>query len=133
VRHLSIDEILALHALVVAQSGGSEALRSREALESCLAQPLQSFGGEDLYPSAIDKAAALAFFLVTNHPFLDGNKRVGHAALEVTLVLNGFELDASVGDQERRFLSLASGNSARLPFTQWVHSHTKRRAGEHGA
>ncbi len=126
-RYLSIDEILKLHSLVIMQSGGSEGLRSRESLESSLAQPLQTFAGEELYPSLLEKAAALGFFLVTNHPFVDGNKRIGHAALEVTLVLNGFELRASVAEQERCFLTLASGGLSRQEFTQWVITHAKPR------
>jgi len=118
--------VLELHRLVVEQSGGSTGLRSRESLESSIAQPLQTFGGQELYPSLIEKAAALGFFLVTNHPFIDGNKRVGHAALEITLVLNGFELSASVDEQERCFLSLASGQLSREEFTEWLSVNVKR-------
>ena len=68
-------------------------LRDLGLLESSLAQPHQSFGGVDLYPGLNAKAAALGFSLIQNHPFVDGNKRIGHAAMETTLVLNGGELD----------------------------------------
>ena len=70
------------------------------ALESALAQPQMTFGGEDLYPTLVDKAAALGYALIKNHPFLDGNKRTGHAAMEVFLVLNGYEIHADVEEQE---------------------------------
>jgi death-on-curing protein len=71
-------------------------------LESATAQPRKTFGGEDLYPDLPAKAAALAFSLINNHPLVDGNKRIGHAALETLLVLNGFELDAGVDEAEVR-------------------------------
>lgn len=126
-RYLTVEEVLKLHRLVIAQSGGSDGVRSRESLEASVAQPLQTFGGEELYPSLVEKAAALGFFLVTNHPFVDGNKRIGHAALEVTLVLNGFELSASVDEQERCVLALASGTLSRAEFTQWVIEHVQTK------
>ena len=127
-RQLTVEEVIALHALIIEQSGGSSGIRSREGLESSVGQPNQTFDGEELYPSVIAKAAALGFFLVRNHPFLDGNKRIGHAALEVTLVLNGLELVASVDDQEQMFLSLAAGTVSREELTTWVEQHLQRRA-----
>ena len=108
---------------MVEQAGGSSGLRDRGALESAVRQPLQSFGGQELYPTLIEKAAALGFFLVANHPFIDGNKRVGHAALEVTLILNGFEIDAAVEEQERVIIAVASGESSREELTAWLESH----------
>jgi len=70
-------------------------------VQAALAQPMATFSGEDLYPSLVDKAGALGFALVQGHAFVDGNKRVGHAAMAVFLVLNGFELVESVDEQER--------------------------------
>lgn len=75
-RYLSLQEVVSLHSLVIAQSGGSSGLRDRGALESAVAQPEASFGGEDLYPDLPSKAAALGHSLIQNHPFVDGNKRV---------------------------------------------------------
>jgi death on curing protein len=80
-RFLTLDEVLELQRLVVAQSGGAAGVRDLGGLESALAQPLMTFGGKDLYPTLTDKAAALAFSIIRNHPFVDGNKRVGHAAM----------------------------------------------------
>ncbi|WP_246844273.1 type II toxin-antitoxin system death-on-curing family toxin [Hydrocoleum sp. CS-953] len=79
------------------------------ALESAVAQPAATFAGEDLYPTVIDKAAALGFLIIMNHPFIDGNKRIGHAAMEVFLILNGLEINASVDEQEQVILAVASG------------------------
>jgi death-on-curing protein len=91
-RYLSIDEVFSLHSLLIAHSGGTSGLRDRGALESAVAQPEASFGGEELYPSLSEKAAALGHSLIQNHPFVDGNKRIGHGAMEVFLLLNGYEI-----------------------------------------
>lgn len=119
-RYLSIAEIVSLHSAVIARSGGGSGLRDRGALESAAAQPEMSFGGVDLYPTVADKAAALGHALIQNHPFVDGNKRVGHAAMEVFLVLNGYEIDASVNEQEQVVLAVASGQIGRAALCEWV-------------
>ena len=98
-------------------------MRDIGALESALAQPRQSFGGEDLYPTVVSKAAALGFSLVMNHPFVDGNKRIGHAAMEAFLMLNGFEIKADIDEAEVEILALAAGERSREDFLSWVESH----------
>ncbi|MEM9897508.1 MAG: Fic family protein, partial [Bacteroidota bacterium] len=74
--------ILRLHEKIINQSGGSHGLRDTKALHSSLSQPLLTFGGADLYSSFIEKGAALGFFLIANHPFVDGNKRIGVEAMK---------------------------------------------------
>ena len=86
------------------------------ALESALAQPQMTFGGEDLYPTLVDKAAALGYALIKNHPFLDGNKRTGHAAMDVFLVLNDYEIRATVDEQEYVILQVAASGIDREEF-----------------
>jgi len=81
-----------------------------------------TFGG-DLYPSLLEKAAALCFSLVKNHPFVDGNKRVGHAAMETLLLLNGFEIEASTDEQEQLVLALAAGQLSREDLVAWLRAH----------
>lgn len=122
-RYLSVEEVASLHSLLIAQSGGSSGLRDIGALESAVAQPEASFGGQPLYPMISDKAAALGFSLIQNHPFVDGNKRVGQAAMEVFLILNGHELDASVDDQEKIVLGVASGRTSRMDLAEWLSHH----------
>ena len=122
-RYLSIEEVIELHARVVRQTGGSHGLRDRGSLESSVLQPLQVFSGEELYPSLTEKAAALGYFLIQNHPFVDGNKRIGHAAMETLLILNGFEVAAPVDEQEAIILAVASGASSREAFTAWLVEH----------
>jgi len=124
IRYLLLAEVLELHRSVIEQWGGASGIRDLAALESALAQPRQSFGGQDLYPDLTSKAAALCFSLVLNHPFIDGNKRIGHAAMETFLIVNGSELRESVDEQERIMLNLAAGKLSREDFVEWVTRHT---------
>jgi death-on-curing protein len=126
-RYLTLNELLQLHYRVVEQSGGSAGIHSIEALESALAQPRMTFGAKDLYPTIIEKSAALGFSLIRNHPFVDGNKRTGHAAMEVFLLLNGYEIDASVDEQERIVLQLAAGELSRKAFRDWLQAHVVKK------
>jgi death-on-curing protein len=122
-RYLSFEEVVLLHSLIVAQSGGASGLRDRGALESAVAQSEMSFGGEELYSTIAEKAAALAYSLIQNHPFVDGNKRIGHAAMEVFLLLNDHEIRASVDDQEKLIIGVASGKVARDELSEWISKH----------
>ena len=108
---------------MISASGGSPGLRDAGALLSALSQPSATFDGNELYLTLEEKASALCFFLVSNHAFVDGNKRVGHAAMETCLLLNGFEIDAPVDEQEALMLSLASGEISRENLADWLRSH----------
>ena len=123
-RYLSISEVFELHDRVISSSGGSRGIRDIRALAAAVNQPRQTFDQKDLYPDIVAKAAALCFFLVMNHPFVDGNKRVGHAAMETFLILNGYEIISSVNEQERVMLELASGKMSRINFSEWLNNHT---------
>ena len=80
-RYLTLGEVVALHRALLAATGGAEGIRDLNALESAIAQPKATFDGTDLYPTVVDKASALAFGLAMNHAFVDGNKRIAHAAM----------------------------------------------------
>jgi len=121
--HLKLVDVLYLHEQLILQSGGSPGLRDRGGLEAALAQPRMTFGGADLYPTLVDKAAALCFSLVMRHPFVDGNKRVGYAAMRLLLDLNGWTIQAQVDDAEQIVLRLAAGQFSREQFNTWVHEH----------
>jgi death-on-curing protein len=130
-RYLTLGEVLALHRRILAESGGRPGLRDLGIIASALAQPRASVGGQDAYPTLIDKAAALGYSLVRNHGFIDGNKRIAHAAMEVFLLMNGVELRASVDDQERFMLSLAAGDVSREALAEWLRAHAMElRAGD---
>lgn len=122
-RHLSLAEVLLLHRLVMEQGRQQPLLRDLGALESAVAQPRQTFGGEDLYPGLAAKAAALGFSLIRNHPFVDGNKRVGHAAMVAFLRVNGRRVEATVDEAERTILQVASGDLDRAGLQAWLAVH----------
>ena len=124
-RYLTLGEVVELHRRVLQSGGGAPGIRDLGALDAAVAQPKATFDGIDLYPTVVEKATALCFSLVQNHPFVDGNKRVGHAAMETFLVLNGTEIDAAVDDQERLMLDLAAGRIDRVHLTDWLRHHLR--------
>ena len=124
-RYLTLGEVLELHRRIIQQTGGASGVRNLAALESAVAQPRMTFEGKDLYPTLADKAAALAFFIVQNHPYIDGNKRCGHAAMETFLVLNGKEIKAPVDELEKIIMEMASGKFSRKNFADWLAGHIR--------
>jgi death-on-curing protein len=120
IRYLTLKEALELHRRIIEQTGGSTGIRDIGLLESAVAQPRMTFGGEDLYSTLVEKASALCFSVVKNHPFVDGNKRVGHAIMETFLILNGYEITALMPEQEKVILSLAAGELNREGFSNWL-------------
>lgn len=121
-RYLQLSELLLLHRRLIADFGGASGVLDLMAIKSALAQPRMTFDGEDLYQSMAEKAAALCHSLVANHPFVDGNKRVGHAAMSIFLDLNGYESDASTDEQETIVLRVASGNMSRETLKDWLET-----------
>jgi death-on-curing protein len=122
-RYLSINEILELHNRVMQASGGSLGVLDLGALASAVAQPRMTFAAQELYPTLPEKATALGFSLIQNHPFVDGNKRTGHAALETFLILNGHEIKATVDEQQAILLEVASSAMKREAFLNWLREH----------
>ncbi|HMR97951.1 MAG TPA: type II toxin-antitoxin system death-on-curing family toxin [Anaerolineales bacterium] len=122
-RYLTVGEVLEIYSRVMEQSGGSVGILNLGALESAAAQPRMTFNGEELYPTIVEKASALGFSLIQNHPFVDGNKRTGHAAMEAFLMFNGYEISASVDEQAGIILGVASGKVDRQVFTVWLRDH----------
>ena len=125
-RYLTVGEVLEIYSRVMQQSGGLVGIRDLGALESAVAQPRMTFSGTELYPTLSEKASALGFSLIQNHPFIDGNKRTGHAAMETFLVLNSHYLDADVDEQVEIVLQVASGAIGRETFTNWLRTHIKQ-------
>jgi death-on-curing protein len=122
-RYLSVAEVIELHSLILAQTGEPRTIRDQALLESAVAQPAQTFAGVDLYPTLLEKAAALGFALNKNPAFLNGNKRVAHAAMEATPILNGMEIRASVDDAERISLGISDGSVTRDGLQDWLSAH----------
>ena len=92
-RAVTAEDVILIHSRVIAASGGMDGLRDRAGLEAALAAPFQSFGGQELFQTDVEKIARLGYGLASNHAFLDGNKRIGAHAMLVFLALNGIELE----------------------------------------
>ena len=123
--YLSIEQVLAFHEALVARFGGASGLRDRGGLEAAVARPAMTFGGEDLYGDLAAKAAALMHSLVLNHPFVDGNKRVGVALAEFFLERNGSTIEASDEDLERLTLAVAEGKVAAEALAIWFRQRLR--------
>lgn len=124
--YLSIEQVLYIHALQIRRFGGSAGLRDRGALEAAVARPQATFGGEDLYPELPAKAAALMHSVVTNHPFVDGNKRSGFSVAVLFLELNGYRFEATEADATVRTLALAAGAMKEAAFAAWLKANSRR-------
>ena len=120
---LSKPQILLLHEQLVAETGGSSGLRDEGMLDSALNTPFQTFAGKDVYPSLQQKAARLCFGLVKNHPFVDGNKRIGAHVMLVFLALNGIELQHTQTELSEVILQLAAGTLQSSDLLHWILSH----------
>jgi death-on-curing protein len=127
VRYLTVALVLRIHERVIERTGGNPAIHDIGKIESAVAQPRMTFDGRPLYPTIVEKAAALGYSLNRNHGFQDGNKRTSHAAMELFLLRNGHEIDAHVDEQEQVFLLVAAGTMTREEFTGWLRSKVVRR------
>jgi death on curing protein len=128
-RFLSIEEILALHAIAIEDQGGDPAIRDRGLLESAVAMPAQQLSGQFFHEGIPAMAAAYAFHISGNHPFVDGNKRAATAAMIAFLSDNGWRFDATADEAEPIILQLAAGVLNKTAFTDWAkkHMHEKPR------
>ena len=120
---LSKCQILGLHSALIEEFGGIDGIRDEGLLESALAAPFQTFGGEPVYPSLQAKAAQLGFGLIRNHPFVDGNKRIGAHTMLVFLAVNGIELRYEQQELIDIVLSVAAGQIDRQGLLQWILDH----------
>ncbi|MCI6958002.1 MAG: type II toxin-antitoxin system death-on-curing family toxin [Candidatus Faecousia sp.] len=120
---LSKRQILMLHSMLVAQSGGMDGVRDEGLLESAISTPLQTFGGQELYPTVLEKAARLGYGLIHNHPFMDGNKRIGTHAMLVFLDINNITLSYEDDDLIAAILRVASGDMDDSDLLEWLKAH----------
>ena len=124
---LTFAEIIEIHDYQIEHFGGGEGLRDIELLRSAIGMPSATFGGEYLHPTIIEMAAAYLYHLVENHPFVDGNKRVGAMAALIFLDLNGYDLDASDAEFTDMVLKVASGKMLKAEITLFFRQHAHPR------
>ena len=120
---ISAEDVIQIHSRVIQGSGGMDGLRNRDGLEAALSAPMQSFDGQDLYPSDIEKIARLGYGLASNHAFIDGNKRIGAMMVQLLLKWNGYRLVLRPGELADMFIAIADGSAAEENLLRWIQSH----------
>ena len=123
---ISLEELIWMHAVAVTEFGGSQGIRDRGLLESALARPLATFGGQNLYDTPFKRAAALAESLVLNHGFVDGNKRTAMYAMAAWLEYEGYVVEAARGELRDFALAIASHELSTEQIASWLAQHTKQ-------
>ena len=121
----SQDKVLLLHKLITEETGGDPELRDINLLDSALESAFQTFDGVELYPTKEEKGARLGFSLISNHAFVDGNKRIGMYVLLTFLEVNGLRLDVDNNDVARVGLAVASGEMKYNELLEWIREHRR--------
>lgn len=116
----SNDKVMYLHQLLIEETGGSPEVRDIGLLDSALKGAYATFGGQELYPTKLEKAARLGFSLISNHAFVDGNKRIGMYIMLMFLELNGVKATATDQDVIDAGLSVADGSMKYDELLSWV-------------
>lgn len=124
--YLTLDVVLAIHDSMVEEYRGGHGIRDLGLIQSALARPQSSFGGEDLYPTILDKAAALFHSLIFNHAFVDGNKRTTLTSTARFLYINGYELKATKKELVEFPLRVENKHLSIEEIAEWLKEHTKR-------
>ena len=122
---ITIKIILRLHDLSIINYGGSQGIRDQGLMESAIARPYQTFGGKDLYPTVLEKAAALAESIIIDHPFIDGNKRTGLLAMLLILEIGNFKITASNDDTYNFTIEISTGEIKFEEIVLWLKNNTE--------
>jgi len=127
IKYLSLEEVLVVHTELVRRYGGSHGIRDQGLLESATFRPQASAFGEDAYPTLFEKCAVLGYSLIKNHPFIDGNKRTGFAAMHLMLLINGYDLTSISKEEVAMAEAVAFGEMDELKIVQWLKEHSKKK------
>lgn len=117
---ISIEEVLKIHEILIEKFGGSQGIRDKALLESSVSRPFSTFGSIDLYPSPIEKAAAVIESVVNNHPFIDGNKRTGYTLMRLFLLDKGLDIKATEQEKYDFVIKIANGISTFEDIRKWI-------------
>ncbi len=120
---LTVDEIKVLHSKLIEKTGGSDGVRDINLLESAVFGASVTFGNEEIYPTVEEKAARLMYAITNNHPFIDGNKRIGVFTMLMTLNLNAVEIKYTQEELIDLGLSVAASNRNYEEVLEWINNH----------
>jgi len=125
-KKLTKEQVLALHRSLVEAHGGDNGMRDEGLLDSALAAPFQTFGGQSLLPTIQQKAARLGFGIIMNHPFVDGNKRTGTHVMLTMLAMNGIEMEYTQQELYEMVLKVAASEAGFSELLEWVFAHERQ-------
>lgn len=128
---ISIELVINIHGILIDKFGGTTGIRDYNALESAISRPFMTFNQEDLYPSPIEKAAALIESLISNHPFIDGNKRIGYVLMRYLLLENDLDINATQSEKYDFVLMIAQGQSNFKLICTWILEKSVKIKNEH--
>lgn len=121
---ITVEDVIRLHSQVIQTTGGMDGIRDRSVLESAIYAPMQTFGGQELFPSEIEKIARLGYGLASNHAFIDGNKRIGALMTQLLLKWNRYCLELEAGELADMFISIADGAANEADLLEWIRQHS---------
>lgn len=122
---ITANDVILIHSQVIKTTGGIDGLRDLPALEAAIAAPLQTFGGQDLFPSELEKIARIGFGLASNHAYIDGNKRIGAMMTQLLLLWNGYHLELEPGELADMFIAIADGKKSEQELLAWIQLHLR--------
>jgi len=123
---ITLIEVLLIHEHAIKTHGGANGTRDQNMLESAINRPFQEFGGEELYPTAYEKAAAIGESIIMNHPFVDGNKRTGYILMETVLRMHNFKINASNDSLYQFIISISTGELRFEQIVAWLQNNTQK-------
>lgn len=123
---IDFEQALKIHKILIEKFGGAEGLKDRAALESSLNRPYATFDQKELYPTPVDKAAAILESILINHPFVDGNKRTGYVFMRLTLMNAGMDIEAAQNDKYDFVIKVAKGEMDINEIKKWISKRIKK-------
>lgn len=122
---ISEQEALEIHTILIERFGGANGIRDKELLDSALNRPYQTFDGHELYPTPIEKAAAILESIVKNHPFTDGNKRTGYVLARLLLMNNQLDIDTDEDQKYQFVISISIGELNFEQIKEWLEKNSR--------
>ena len=122
---ISTVEVIKIHKLLIDQFGGSHGVRDKSSLNSAINRPFATFDQQELYPEPVDKAAAILESIVTNHPFIDGNKRTGYVLARLLLLKSGLDIEATQEDKYEMVIAVSKGEWKLEQIRNWMTERCK--------
>jgi len=123
---IKLDQAIAIHQVLIEKFGGASGIKDRGALEASLNRPYATFDKKDLYPSPVDKAAAILESILINHPFIDGNKRTGYVLMRMTIMECGLDIKASQNEKYDFVIQVTEGKQDISRIKEWITSHIEK-------